>query len=92
MKIHHNSNTFCSTDFEQSIRKVENFIALMTWQHSILSGWTNITRSIKYNFDLEGIPLEIKTNSQERVDLWFYNSEVISKSIYSFSQSQVSQI
>ena len=30
-----------------------------------------------YSFDLETVPLEIYTNSENRVEVWFYNSAVI---------------
>ena len=41
-------------------------------------GWKNIIRNSYDTFDLEGIPLEIRTitNSEERVEVHFYTSEV----------------
>ena len=48
---------------------------LQTVQY-IFSGWKKINHGTKYIFDLEGTPLEIKTNSENRFDVWFFTTGV----------------
>ena len=42
-----------------------------------------------YNFHLESIPLEIKTNSEDRVDIWMYDAMVCNRPITNSSWKPV---